>query len=304
MSDRIQATIKRIPNYAEGGLASAAENVRGAGRYGDDMVVHVNKEEFDEMRAKYGEPTINPETGMPEFFLGKLFDKVKNNIIPAAIGAGLGFLTSGPTGAISGALGNIFGGDDGGGSPISISGQQGGDSGFYKQQAGTGAGQKKGGINAIGALAGLASIIGNAMTKDRKSEAAAANEAQQQVQFNTPLQPYVYDRKYIGYNPVDATAQGEQQYFAENQLAQGGQPTPGRYIEGPSDGRADNIKAELSEGEYVIDAETVALLGNGNNAAGAQRLDEMREGIRAHKGQALAQGKFSPDAAHPLQYLR
>lgn len=69
------------------------------------------------------------------------------------------------------------------------------------------------------------------------------------------------------------------------------------------DGRTDDIPALLSQGEYVMDAETVALLGNGNNDAGAKRLDHMREAVRKQKGGALAKGKISPDAMSPLAYL-
>lgn len=70
-----------------------------------------------------------------------------------------------------------------------------------------------------------------------------------------------------------------------------------------ADGRTDNIPAMLSPGEYVMDAETVALLGNGNNDAGAKRLDQMREAVRKQKGGALSKGKISPDAQSPLAYL-
>ena len=69
------------------------------------------------------------------------------------------------------------------------------------------------------------------------------------------------------------------------------------------DGRTDNIHAMLSPGEYVVDAETVALLGNGNGDAGAKRLDQMREAVRKQKGGALSKGKISPDAQSPLTYL-
>lgn len=69
-------------------------------------------------------------------------------------------------------------------------------------------------------------------------------------------------------------------------------------------GREDNIDAKLSENEYVIDAETVALLGDGSPEKGAQKLDEMRQNIRRHKGGALARGQISPDAKEgALQYL-
>ena len=59
----------------------------------------------------------------------------------------------------------------------------------------------------------------------------------------------------------------------------------------------------LSDGEYVIDAETVALLGDGSSKAGAKRLDELRVNIRKHKGRNLAKGKFSVNAKRPEKYL-
>lgn len=74
--------------------------------------------------------------------------------------------------------------------------------------------------------------------------------------------------------------------------------------EGGRTGRSDDIEALLSEGEYVIDAETVALLGDGSSEAGADRLDTLREQIRQHKGKALAKGKISPDAPDPAQLLK
>jgi hypothetical protein len=73
---------------------------------------------------------------------------------------------------------------------------------------------------------------------------------------------------------------------------------------GAGDGRSDSIEARLSDGEYVIDAETVALLGNGSTKAGAAMLDQMRQQIRQQKGKALAKGKFSPDAKSPLAYMK
>ena len=59
----------------------------------------------------------------------------------------------------------------------------------------------------------------------------------------------------------------------------------------------------LSDGEYVMDAETVGMLGDGSNKEGAKRLDQMRQAVRAHKGKALARGRMSPNAKHPTQYL-
>jgi hypothetical protein len=88
-------------------------------------------------------------------------------------------------------------------------------------------------------------------------------------------------------------------------LAQGGALSAvARFAQGAGSGRADTIDAKLSDGEYVIDAETVAMLGDGSNKEGAKRLDAMRKNIRSHKGKVLAKGKFSPNAKSPLSYLK
>lgn len=55
------------------------------------------------------------------------------------------------------------------------------------------------------------------------------------------------------------------------------------YLSGDSGGQDDLIDARLSDGEYVFDASTVSDLGDGNNAAGARKLDVFRENIRKHK---------------------
>lgn len=77
----------------------------------------------------------------------------------------------------------------------------------------------------------------------------------------------------------------------------------GYAVGGPGTGRSDEIPAMLSDGEYVMDAETVAMLGDGSNKAGAKALDKFRANIRKHKGRKLAQGKFSVKAKQPEAYL-
>lgn len=84
--------------------------------------------------------------------------------------------------------------------------------------------------------------------------------------------------------------------------AEGGEV--GYAVGGPGDGRDDKIPAMLSDGEYVIDAETVAMLGNGSTKAGADALDKFRVNIRKHKGRALSKGEFSDNAKKPEQYLK
>lgn len=83
-----------------------------------------------------------------------------------------------------------------------------------------------------------------------------------------------------------------------------GKPSRDSYaVNGAGTGRSDEIPALLSDGEYVIDAETVAMLGDGSGKAGAKRLDDLRVKIRKHKGRNLAKGRFSDNAKAPEKYL-
>jgi hypothetical protein len=78
----------------------------------------------------------------------------------------------------------------------------------------------------------------------------------------------------------------------------------GRYLGGTTDGMADKIpariggkqEARLSHGEFVIPADVVGHLGNGNSEAGAQRLYAMMDRIRKARTGTTKQGKqINPD---------
>lgn len=106
-----------------------------------------------------------------------------------------------------------------------------------------------------------------------------------------------------GYGPEQSFFDYVSQGAPNTSRAYTGYAEGGFAVEGPGDGREDKIPAMLSDGEYVIDAETVALLGNGSNKAGADMLDQFRVKVRKHKGRELARGDFSKDAKRPEQYL-
>ena len=99
---------------------------------------------------------------------------------------------------------------------------------------------------------------------------------------------------------------GEYDYWSQNADVPHVAPSvsaSGRYVKGQGTGRSDDIPARLSDGEYVMDAETVALLGDGSGSAGARRLDEMRRNLRQHKAEKLKKGGFSHKAKAPHQYM-
>jgi hypothetical protein len=82
----------------------------------------------------------------------------------------------------------------------------------------------------------------------------------------------------------------------------------GRYLQGKTDGMADKIPAQignnqpaaLSHGEFVIPADVVSHLGNGNSDAGARKLYQMMDKIRMARTGNKKQGKkINPDKFMP-----
>jgi hypothetical protein len=63
--------------FARGGIAEAARMLASKGRRGDTMLAHITPSEARLLKSRGGSGTINPQTGLPEFFLKKLFKKVK-----------------------------------------------------------------------------------------------------------------------------------------------------------------------------------------------------------------------------------
>ena len=83
-------------------------------------------------------------------------------------------------------------------------------------------------------------------------------------------------------------------------MAQGGiaRLAKGRYLNGATDGMADKVparidgvqEARLSDGEFVIPADVVSHLGNGNSEAGAKILSTMMDRIRKERTGNKKQG--------------
>ena len=89
--------------------------------------------------------------------------------------------------------------------------------------------------------------------------------------------------------------------------AEGGM-AKGRYLQGETDGMADEIPAQigenqpaaLSHGEFVVPADVVSHLGNGNSDAGAKKLYQMMDKIRMARTGTKKQGKeINPDKFMP-----
>lgn len=61
---------------AQGGLADVASYLAAQGRNGDTMLAHITPDEARLLKSRGGSGTINPVTGLPEFFLKKAFKKI------------------------------------------------------------------------------------------------------------------------------------------------------------------------------------------------------------------------------------
>jgi hypothetical protein len=106
-----------------------------------------------------------------------------------------------------------------------------------------------------------------------------------------------YQSRYPG-----LTAEQVQEAMGQYGYAQGGLASvapQGMYLGGPTDGMADQIPATidntqpaaLSDGEFVIPADVVSHLGNGNSDAGATQLYGMMDRVRKARTGSTEQGK-------------
>jgi hypothetical protein len=108
----------------------------------------------------------------------------------------------------------------------------------------------------------------------------------------------VYQDRYPGLTEADVQAAMKAQGFAQ------GGGVNGYYLGGPTDGMADEIPAtinnmepaRLSHGEFVIPADVVSHLGNGNSDAGANQLSDMMDRVRKARTGTTKQGsvKLTP----------
>lgn len=138
-------------------------------------------------------------------------------------------------------------------------------------------------------------------------------------------QQYFTDTQYVtkgdaaGLAAAQAAAQQQAQQMAaanaanparQKRMAHGGLAAlaHGRYLQGTTDGMADKLPAsidgrepaKLSHGEFVVPADVVSHLGNGNSDAGAKKLYSMMDKIRMARTGTKKQGKqINPDKYMP-----
>lgn len=118
----------------------------------------------------------------------------------------------------------------------------------------------------------------------------------QNTEIDPNLKKLLMARGYAVGGPVDFVPGPENRMYARHYKR-------GFAVNGPGTGQSDDIPTMLADGEYVIDADTVAALGDGSSKAGSQILDKFREEIRQHKRSAPV-NKIPPAAKSPLEYLK
>ncbi len=298
--------------------------LRGKGQGGDDILAHINPREAHELASQSGYD-INPETGLPQFGLLK-------KLLPLA-GAAAGFFFGGPMGAtIGGAIGKgitgnrkdrlkniglgaLMGGAGGlGAQALGVPGNFGMQGGLSKLGMGSlfggqamgglpgSAAQGLGGLGGAGVNAGdsqgggmmgiLNSLVGGGGGLGTLVNAGLLGTAVGGTLKGKMVQP---EEKELTLEGVRAL-QGRRELPDIGKLHDPYKYANGGYIDGDSGGQDDDIDAKLSPGEYVWDATTVSLLGDGNNKAGAKILDAARKNIRGHKGLS----KFLPPKSKPF----
>jgi len=130
----------------------------------------------------------------------------------------------------------------------------------------------------------------------------AARRTALPMQTDPNRRPGSGGRRYfsdVTYEPVVKAAQGGLMALPQAQ---------GYYLGGPTDGMADKVparidgaqEAALSDGEFVLPADIVSHLGNGNSQAGAQVLYDMMERVRKartgrpEQGRQINPNKYTP----------
>lgn len=78
-------------------------------------------------------------------------------------------------------------------------------------------------------------------------------------------------------------------------------PRKGKFLHGHTKGQDDKIDAALSDGEFVIPADVVAHMGDGNSVAGGKEFYKLIRNVRKSAGRP---NKLPPKAKSILSYMR
>ena len=281
--------------YKRGGMThhetSLGHTLSRLGRYGDTMIAHIHPHQARMLQRAGGSGTINPRTGLREYgpllgFLAPLVGSIAGAGVAANIGLGVmgGLASTAIGGALGGALGaGITGGNIGRGALMGGLGGLGyGMMGPVMNMAGefgmpnlqnllnapiTGAGAKGLG-GALGGIFKSNPMLAPAlmMAMDRPRREPSIGEVMAQMQ---PPQSMRREFPRIRWDQVDEPRR--------YQMEEPRRYRTGGFITGHTGGQADEVLDAIPENSYVISADVVADLGDGNSLAGAKKLAERFE---------------------------
>ncbi len=243
-------------------LQKIAKRVESSGRGGDTTLLHVNKQELKTLESLLGEITTNPKTGLPEAFNWKaLLTAITTAINPiAGIALGATFLAT-----------------------RKKSEPKASEAGQYLDERT--AAKAKGHYDFAPPMTTLQSIQPPDVLGRQRNNFIAP------MGTRNPLASIA--------DNVDAStgyAKGgvvTEEAAKEKVLAmlaglqaqqQGAVPmAAGRMVKGAGAGLDDLIPANLSDGEYVIPADAVSMMGDGSTDAGGRELDQLVAKVRMQK---------------------
>jgi hypothetical protein len=145
------------------------------------------------------------------------------------------------------------------------------------------------------------------MTPAQRSVTGALNDAPNDMVakllnmgiFTPETAAQFYQSRYPGLTAEQVQEAMGQYGYAQGGIASVAPQGQGYYLGGPTDGMADQIPATidnrqpaaLSDGEFVIPADVVSHLGNGNSNSGAQHLYGMMDKVRKARTGNSEQGR-------------
>ena len=155
------------------------------------------------------------------------------------------------------------------------------------------------------ALAAAPKDLGAGVVTGKQAELGSLNSfkdnqgQQQAAQAASKADDLYFDESDIEYAAEGGQIEHNPQFFSEGGLGS----LDNRYVKGEGDGTSDSVPAMLASGEFVIPADVVSGLGNGDNDSGAEVLDKFMKAIRKHK-RAADPSQLPEDSKGPLAYLQ
>lgn len=286
------------------------------GVHGDTQVVALSPEVYDFFKDTLGNVDLNKEDGLPQFGIGSILCSLIGGVLGNVIAPGIGTFIGGALGNLGGSYVEDWVDPNNENKDKSFMERlpgavMAGGLGYLGGQALQGFGS--------GGLSGAASSIGNTL-KDFSPYAIPAmqfagladeqyRKNRDQSQYNSEMENYLAQKhgmmsqlhnQFTGlrdYRTGKLLSRREKPEEKKMQFAKGGSAFPKHeidieiekldtphdsfYAEGETGGQQDNVHVDLPHGSFVLDANTVSALGDGNSVAGRKKIREMLNQLNA-----------------------